>query len=229
MTARMNYELELELLHNHLAEMGQYVEQTIDLVFSALELEDEELMTVIMNGDRVVDDMEKEIEAKCLSLITRQQPVARDLRVVSATLKVVTDIERIGDHAADIAELALRNKGTNIYNISKPMPHMIKAAKDMVHNAVDAFIQNDRESAMKIIQFDDIVDDLFNQVKNEVVKMLREECTIIEKQENKADPDCLVDVLMIAKYLERIGDHAVNICEWAIFRETGAIDSVRLL
>jgi len=92
MTARMNYELELELLHNHLAEMGQYVEQTIDLVFSALELEDEELMTVIMNGDRVVDDMEKEIEAKCLSLITRQQPVARDLRVVSATLKVVTDI-----------------------------------------------------------------------------------------------------------------------------------------
>ena len=221
MTARMNFEMELELLHDRVAQMGRYVEQKIDSLFFALENEDKELATSIMSGDRVIDDMEKEIEAKCLSLITRQQPVARDLRVVSATLKVVTDIERIGDHAADIAELAVRNQGISIYHISKPMPELITAAKDMVHDAVDAFIQNDRSSAAKIIETDDIVDDLFNQAKDEVVRMLRGEKT--------ADPDCLVDVLMIAKYLEKIGDHAVNICEWAIFRETGSIDSVRLL
>ncbi len=221
MTARMNFEMELELLHERVAQMGRYVEQKIDNLFFALENEDKELAATVMTGDRVIDDMEKEIEAKCLSLITRQQPVARDLRVVTATLKVVTDIERIGDHAADIAELAVRNQGTNIYHISKPMPELITAARDMVHEAVEAFIQSDRMKAEKIIVTDDIVDALFNQAKDEVVRMLRDEAA--------ADPDCLVDVLMIAKYLEKIGDHAVNICEWAIFRETGSIDSVRLL
>ncbi|HKM22471.1 MAG TPA: phosphate signaling complex protein PhoU [Lachnospiraceae bacterium] len=234
MTARMNFEMELELLHDRVAQMGRYVEQKIDSLFFALENEDKELATSIMSGDRVIDDMEKEIEAKCLSLITRQQPVARDLRVVSATLKVVTDIERIGDHAADIAELAVRNQGISIYHISKPMPELITAAKDMVHDAVDAFIQNDRSSAAKIIETDDIVDDLFNQAKDEVVRMLRGETVTgtkitADEAERRTDPDCLVDVLMIAKYLEKIGDHAVNICEWAIFRETGSIDSVRLL
>ena len=107
MVARKNFENELEGLHNELSLMGVCVEKAIDDIFFALENQDIELITAIKNGDRVVDDMEKSIEAKCLSLITRQQPVARDLRVVSATLKVVTDIERIGDHAADIAEVAI--------------------------------------------------------------------------------------------------------------------------
>ncbi len=229
MTARMNFELELEQLHNRLAEMGEHVEHTIDQVFCALENEDTELIRTIMNGDRIVNDMEREIEAKCLSLITRQQPVAGDLRMVSAALKVVTDIERIGDHAADIAELADRNQGRSIYRISSPMPELIRASKDMVHWAVDAFIQNDSKAAAQIIKMDDVVDDLFNQVKDEVVMMLRADSGQATKHVEKVDPDCIVDVLMIAKYLEKIGDHAVNICEWAMFRETGAIDSVRLL
>ncbi len=229
MTARMNFEMELEQLHNRLAEMGEHVENTIDQVFCALESKDGELLGTIMNGDRLTDDMEREIEAKCLSLITRQQPVARDLRVVTATLKVVTDIERIGDQAVDIAELIFRNQEYPIYHISQPMPELIRAAKDMVHRAVDAFIQNDSKTAAQLIDMDDIVDDLFNQVKDEVVRMLREDGMQEQAGERRADPDCLVDVLMIAKYLEKIGDHAVNICEWEIFRETGAIDSVRLL
>lgn len=229
MTARINFEMELEQLHNRLAEMGEHVENTIDQVFRALENKDGELLGTIMNGDRLTDDMEREIEAKCLSLITRQQPVARDLRVVTATLKVVTDIERIGDQAIDIAELVLRNQAYSLYHISRPMPELIRAAKDMVHRAVDAFIQNDEKTASQIIEMDDIVDNLFNQVKDEVVRMLREDSMQDCDGERKADPDCLVDVLMIAKYLEKIGDHAVNICEWEMFRETGAIDSVRLL
>lgn len=229
MTARMNFEMELELLHNRLSDMGEHVENTIDQVVCALESDDAEQIKALMNGDRVIDDMEKEIEAKCLSLITRQQPVARDLRMVSAALKVVTDIERIGDQTADIAELAERNQGQAIYHIAKAMPALIREAKDMVHRAVDAFIQNDGKAAASIIEMDDVVDDLFNQVKDEVVGILRDENVLDENSGKKTDPDCLVDVLMIAKYLEKIGDHAVNICEWAIFRETGAIASVRLL
>ncbi|MDO5573488.1 MAG: phosphate signaling complex protein PhoU [bacterium] len=229
MTARMNFQMELEQLHNRLAEMGEHVENTIDQVFRALEGKDQELLGTIIAGDRVIDDMERAIEAKCLSLITRQQPVASDLRVVTATLKVVTDIERIGDQAVDIAELALRNKQYSLYLISKPMPELIHSAKDMVHCAVDAFIQNNQEAAGQIIKMDDVVDDLFNHVKDEVVQMLRTDKMQDQSGERKADPDCLVDVLMIAKYLEKIGDHAVNICDWEMFRETGAIDSVRLL
>ena len=156
--------------------------------------------------------MEKSIEAKCLSLITRQQPVARDLRVVSATLKVVTDIERIGDHAADIAEVALRCKDVNIYHVAEQMPALIMGAKQMVHEAVDIFIQRDEVNAQKIIDMDDEVDELFNQVKNNLVRSLKEE---------KIDADVLVDILMIAKYLERIGDHATNIAEWVVFSITG--------
>mgnify|MGYP003415032160 FL=1 len=220
MVARKNFENELEGLHNELSLMGVCVEKAIDDIFFFFLYQDIELITAIKNGDRVVDDMEKSIEAKCLSLITRQQPVARDLRVVSATLKVVTDIERIGDHAADIAEVALRCKDVNIYHVAEQMPALIMCAKQMVHEAVDIFIQRDEVNAQKIIDMDDEVDELFNQVKNNLVRSLKEE---------KIDADVLVDILMIAKYLERIGDHATNICEWSIFRETGSVDNVRLL
>ncbi len=238
MTARVNFQIELEQLHDRLAEMGEHVENTIDQVFCAMEQRDSEQIEAMMNGDRLTDDMERGIEAKCLSLITRQQPVARDLRIVTATLKVVTDIERVGDQAVDIGELVLRNREYPLYHISEHMPELIREAKEMVHRAVDAFIKNDSHAAAEIIEMDDIVDDLFNKVKDDVVKLLREDSLNGHADTGTPDgladaaklhPDCLVDVLMIAKYLERIGDHAVNICEWEIFRETGAIDSVRLL
>ena len=220
MSARMNFDHELETLHNELSRMGIYVEKAIDDIFYALENQDMEVAKGIVEGDRFVNDMEKTIESKCLSMIARQQPVARDLRVVSATLKVVTDIERIGDQAADIAEMAIRCQNINIYHVAEKMPDLIKIAKDMVHYAVDAFIQKDEKRAREIIEMDDVADDLFNEVKNSLVECLKAE---------SVNADYLVDILLIAKYLEKIADHAVNICEWGIFRETGAMENVRIL
>ena len=217
---RVNFEYELDELHKNMEEMGNRVEEAIDDAAYALEKQDTALAKKIIQNDRMIDDMEKAIEAKCLSLITKEQPVARDLRVVSATLKAVTDIERIGDHASDISELVIRNEESNLYQVSDVMPELVKAAKKMVHNAVSAFMQRDIDEAREVITSDDYVDDLFNQMKDEIVKHFKEE---------SVNPDVLVDLLMIAKYMERIGDHAVNICEWEIFRETGAVDNTRLL
>lgn len=217
---RVNFEYELGELHKNMEEMGNRVEEAIDDAAYALEKQDIVLAKKIIQNDRMIDDMEKAIEAKCLSLITKEQPVARDLRVVSATLKAVTDIERIGDHASDISELVIRNEESNLYQISDYMPELVLAAKKMVHNAVSAFMQREIDEARKVIASDDYVDDLFNRMKDEIVKHFKEE---------SVNPDVLVDLLMIAKYMERIGDHAVNICEWEIFRETGSVDNTRLL
>ncbi|MDK2808193.1 MAG: phosphate transport system protein [Clostridiales bacterium] len=210
--ARVSFEHQLETLNENLIEMGHLVEDSIDRIVIALENQDRELAREIMVGDQLVNDLEKTIESQCLSLITRQQPVARDLRIVSAALKVVTDIERIGDHAADIGELIIRFEHADFYHISKKIPPMLAAAKKMVHNSVDAFINRDVKAASEVIVADDEVDELFNDIKSEIVLLLKE---------GDISPDYCVDMLMIAKYLERIGDHAVNIGEWTIFQKTG--------
>ncbi len=220
MRTRTNFEYALEDLHKDMEEMGNRVEQAIEDSAHALEKQDISLAKRIVQNDRLIDDMEKSIEAKCLSLITKEQPIARDLRVVSATLKAVTDIERIGDHASDVAELVIRNGESDLYGISDVMPELVKEAKNMVYRAVHAFMKREIDEAREVIASDDIVDDLFNRMKEEIVRHFKEE---------SVNPDMLVDLLMIAKYMERIGDHAVNICEWEIFRETGAVDNTRLL
>jgi phosphate transport system protein len=220
MTARLSFEHELQLLRDNLTEMGNLIEVAIEKTLQAFESEDETLANEIIQGDRNVNDMEKTIEARCLSLILKQQPVARDLRIVTTALKVVTDMERIGDHAADIAELILREKRTPIYNLVKHIPEMGKAAKEMVHDAVIAFTTLNVENARVIEKRDDIVDDLFDKVKEEVASMLRSSSEHVDQ---------CVDILMIAKYFERIGDHAVNICEWTEFHETGAVNNIRIL
>lgn len=220
MTARLSFEHQLEMLNDNLTQMGRYVEESIDRIFVALKEQDTEVAKEIVEGDRTVNDMEKTIEAQCLSLITRQQPVARDLRIVSAALKVVTDIERIGDHAADIAEILMQFEHTDFYHASKSIPPMIEAAKKMVHDSVDAFIARDIDAAEAVILADDVVDGCFDKVKQEVIESLKT---------GQEDVDCFVDILMVAKYLERIGDHAVNIGEWTIFQQSGAVDNVRIL
>jgi phosphate transport system protein len=202
MTARLSFEHELQLLRENLTEMGHLIEVAIDRTLQAFETEDEIIANEIIQGDRNVNDMEKTIESRCLSLILKQQPVARDLRIVTTALKVVTDMERIGDHAADIAELILREKRVPMYNLVKHIPEMGKAAKEMVHDAVIAFTTLNVEAAREIEKRDDIVDDLFDKVKEEVASMLRS---------SGEQVDQCVDILMIAKYFERIGDHAVNI------------------
>ena len=162
----------------------------------------------------------RNIESRCLSLITRQQPIAGDLRMISAALKVVTDIERIGDQTADIAELMLRMKGSELDLYSRHITGMLGVAKEIVHDAVDAFVNRDSRAADEVIRHDDVVDELFSKVKDDLVRRL---------QEGVSDVDACVDVLLIAKYLERIGDHAVNIAEWELFQESGSIRDIRLM
>ena len=220
MSARISFEHELEILNSNLEDMGNMIETAIDKVMRAFENHDEALALEIIKGDRTINDIEKAIESRCLSLILRQQPVAKDLRIVTTALKVVTDMERIGDHAADISELILRSKAVHTYDIIKPIPEMASVAKKMVHEAVAAFIHTDVNAARETMKMDDIVDELFNQVKSDVITHLKK---------STEDEDDFIDIIMIAKYMERIGDHAVNICEWTEFHETGTVRNVRLL
>ena len=219
MSPRLLFEEELEELKRSVSDMGEQIEKVYDRLFEVLKERDREALEAIVTNDRVINDMQRSIEAKCLTLLTKQQPVARDLRTVSAALKVVTDIERVGDHVSDMAELFLRLDMQNVEDFSASLPQMIEAAKRSVGEAIEAFVDMNMEAAKDVIAFDDVIDDLFNKVKEELIGDLRS---------GKKDPDDCVDVLMIAKYLEKIGDHAVNIGEWAIFRETGDINDVRI-
>ena len=220
MSVRVTYELELEKLNQDLKEMAHMVENAIEQTFVAFEDQNHEKAEEIIKGDRTINDMERAVESRCLYLILRQQPVACDLRQVSTALKVVTDLERIGDHASDIAELILLIKVEHAYHIVKHLPTMAAAAQKMVHDAIEAFIAQDLEAAMEIIKRDDEVDTLFNQVKTDVIDLLK-------TSPNQADQG--IDLLMVAKYLERIGDHAVNVCEWTQFSKTGALKNVRIM
>ncbi|TAH68321.1 MAG: phosphate signaling complex protein PhoU [Anaerolineaceae bacterium] len=220
MAARLSFDAELKLLKEDLHEMARLIEVAIEKIMIAFENQDEDLAREIIQGDRIINDIEKAIEARCLSLIIKQQPVARDLRLVTTALKVVTDMERIGDHAADIAELILREKREHIYDLVKHIPEMGKASKDMVRDAVQAFTTLNVEKAREIMKQDDIVDELFDQVKLEVASILKASSDQVDQ---------CVDILMIAKYFERIGDHVVNICEWTEFHETGSVNNIRLL
>lgn len=217
---RINYDHELTLLNSDIRQMGHMVETSIEQCFLSFEDQDYEKAEDIIRGDREINDLERSIEARCLSLILRQQPVAGDLRVVSSALKVVTDLERIGDHASDIAELILRIRGEHVYHVVRHIPGMAMAAREMVHSSIEAFINQDTEEARMIIKQDDIVDELFAKVKNDVIILL---------QQSKDYSDQCIDLLMIAKYLERIGDHAVNVCEWTDFAKSGMMKNVRIL
>ena len=212
MSLRVTYEHELEALKQDLKEMAKMVEKAIEQTFTAFEDQDYESAEEVIKGDRTINDMERAIESRCLSLILRQQPVANDLRLVST--------ERIGDHASDIAELILRIKSEHAYHIVKHLPVMASCASSMLHDAIEAFIVQDVEASMKIIERDDQVDDLFNQVKSDVIELLK-------SSPDQADQG--IDLLMVAKYLERIGDHAVNVCEWTQFSKTGALKNVRIM
>ncbi|MBO5292373.1 MAG: phosphate signaling complex protein PhoU [Lachnospiraceae bacterium] len=220
MTTRVTFEQELIELNKSFEDMGVFVENSLEKLTRAIDEKNRNLAQEMIKNDRYVNDMERNIESRCLSLITRQQPIARDLRVISAALKVVTDLERVGDHVADIAELLMRFENLDPCVISEHIPVMLMAAREMVHNAVDAFVGKSVEDAGKVIASDDVVDRLFNRVKLDVIEKLRTE---------RGEEDLCIDTMMIAKYLEKIGDHAVNIAEWEVFKETGSIDKVRLL
>ncbi len=220
MSPRTLFEHELGQLRDDLKKMCFQAEAVYDRLFAAMAVKDQETILAILEQDRVVKDMEKNIESRCLSLITKQHPIARDLRTVSASLKVVTDIKRVGDIVTDMAELILRLQMKEVSAYSENLPLMIKETKALLRSAVEAFLRRNKEEAENVISGDDKVDELFNKVKDDLVVHLKEET---------ANADDCIDVLMIAKYLEKIGDHAVNVGEWEIFQETGNMRDTRLL
>lgn len=220
MTTRIMFDQELEALNEELNKMSEVVAQAIEDSFEALNTNNTALAKEIIKNDSIVDDMERSIESHCLALVLRQQPVARDLRHISTALKVVTDLERIGDHAADIAEITIRLNSEGSCEAIKHLPPMVESVKSMVREAIGAFIARDADKAQQIIVQDDIIDAFFDKVKSEVIKLLKKDGD---------QSDSAIDLLMIAKYLERIGDHAVNVCEWTEFSDTGAVNNVYLL
>lgn len=220
MSPRITFENELKVLRGNVSEMAQKVEESYVTLFEALESQSEEVIAKLKNNSKAFSKRQREIESQCLFLITKQQPIVGDLRVVTASLKVVTDIERVGDHVSDMAELLLRLKMKDLSLYSVHVKTMILATREMIHNAVEAFVERNMEGAREVIKSDDVVDECFNKVKKDLIESLKKEVK---------DADECVDVLMLAKYLEKIGDHAVNICEWEVFQETGNISDMRLL
>lgn len=220
MSPRILFEQELELLKTKVTEMGERAEISYDRLVYAVRANDRETIKQLLDNDRQMMDMQRSIEAKCLTLLTKQQPVARDLRLVSSALKVVTDIERVGDHVSDIAELYLRMG--EIYaegEYERILAEMMEEAKEMLHEAVEAFVNSDEQAAKAVIAHDDVVDEQFNLVKEKMMHAIRNQ---------DMDADKVVDYLLVAKYLEKIADHAVNIGEWAIFLVTGDMQGVQL-
>lgn len=208
---RSRFDEQLGLLNKKMIEMGAQCEELIAFVAKALLNGDAESAKKAKLQGREIDQMEREIESICLKLLLQQQPVAKDLRVISAALKMITDMERIGDQAEDIAEIIpfLNGKTGAEFDDFKLMA---QATCKMVTDSIDAYVRQDVKLAKSVLEHDDIVDDAFKKMKDTLIKMITD---------NNADGEYAIDLLMIAKYFERIGDHATNIAEWVEFSVTG--------
>jgi len=209
---RSHFDEQLTLLNNNLIEMGALIERAIAKATKALISQDADAAREIIDSDTIVDDKEKEIESLCLKLILNQQPVARDLRQISTALKMITDMERIGDHASDISELCVFLSSQAYIKKLEHIPQMAYATVNMVTDSIDAYVKKDLDLANKVIESDDVVDDLFVTVRKDLVTLIHDDVRNGEQA---------FDLLQVAKYYERIGDHAVNIAEWVIFSITG--------
>ena len=201
---RSRFDQQLERLHLELTRMGAQCEQAIAAGIKALLEDDDEMAGEAIAIEREIDQQEREIESLCMKLLLQQQPVARDLRMVSSALKMISDMERIGDQAADIAEITRHIGGAPLPGQVR-LKEMAQAAAKMVAGSVDAFVKRDLNLAGSVIQYDDVVDELFVRIKEELTELIRRDASSAEEA---------LDLLMIAKYLERIGDHAVNLAEW---------------
>ncbi len=209
---RDRFNEQLSQLNDEMIQMGSLIEQAIEMAVSALVNQDVDKAKQAIKFDDEIDRQERLIENLCLKLLLQQQPVARDLRVISSALKMITDMERIGDHASDISEITIMMASAQYIKKLTHIKQMAKETTIMVVNSVDAFVRKDEELAKTVINQDDIVDDLFNEIKNELIALINENASYGEQA---------ADLLMVAKYFERIGDHAVNIAEWVIFSITG--------
>ena len=205
---RTKFDEQLFQLNQEMMHMGTMIEEAIQKAIEALVKQDVEIAKQILNGDEEVDREQKRIENICFNLLMQQQPVAKDLRVISAAMKMVTDMERIGDHAADIAEVTMMMANHPYIEKLELINQMASETTMMLIQSIEAYVEKDMEKAQAVIKHDDVVDELFDKVKQKLIQMIHK---------NPEDGEQATDLLLVAKYFERIGDHATNIAERVIF------------
>ncbi|MGN0149662.1 MAG: phosphate signaling complex protein PhoU [Clostridia bacterium] len=209
---RDKFNQQLEKLNQDLIEMGGLIENSIAGAVTAITSNDKELAKKILEADSDINHKEREIEGLCLNLLLKQQPVASDLRLISAALKMITDMERIGDQASDICEIELTSECIANAQMPAPIKDMAKHAINMVNMSIEAFVKKDMQMAQGVKEEDEIVDNLFRLMRSDLIESIRQ---------NTSGDEQAIDVFMIAKYLEKIADHAVNVAGWVIFSMTG--------
>ena len=210
---RSKFDEQLALLNRDLTKMGSLCEEALALAAKALANADGETAAKIAPIDSEIDQMERTIESLCLKLLLQQQPVARDLRQISAALKMITDMERIGDQTSDIAEIIISSKWEKMDENLDKLTAMATGVSKMVRNSVTAYVEKDLELARTVMNDDDEIDDYFDEIRDQIIQLIREG--------DGRDGRKLFDFIMVTKYLERIGDHATNIAEWVEFAITG--------
>lgn len=210
---RNSFDKELEHLQSLVVKMAGLVEESIENSIIALKKQDIELAKQVYESDDTIDDLEGKIEKICINLIARQQPLAKDLRTISTALKVITDMERIADQAADISELTIRMAEMKYIKPLIDIPIMADLAKKMVIKSIDSYIKQDIILAKEVCNGDDEVDDLFSKIVLELINIMKNNPETVEQA---------TDLMFVVKYLERIGDHATNIAEWVVFNVTGS-------
>ena len=213
---RNKFNEQLLELNKEMIEMGNIIIDSIKMAIAALESSDTEKAKRIMEGDAEIDRLQKKIENICFNLLIQQQPVATDLRNVTAAMKMVTDMERIGDHAADISEITILMGQESRVDQFEHIAKMANETMIMLNHSIEAYVEKDAEKARRVIEHDDIVDALFDAAKKDVIQLILDD---------SGEGEEATDLLMIAKYFERIGDHATNIAEWVIFSLTTSADS----
>ncbi|NLK96596.1 MAG: phosphate signaling complex protein PhoU [Epulopiscium sp.] len=214
MPIRYEFEKELTRMHKELLKMGALIEQSIDDTIKAMKNQDVALAREVIQRDDEIDQMELVMEAECIMLVTRQQPIASDLRLIASVLKIVTDLERIADHCADISEYVIRLSNEPYKKPLEHIPMMAQQVKKMVKDTIDSYVEKDIGKARKVIDDDDIVDKYFEDIVKEIQDLM------------KIQEDFIIQgtyFIFIIKYLERMADHATNICEWIEYNITGKL------
>jgi len=218
---RSKFDEQLNQLNNSLMDMCRIVKQAIADADKALMEQDVALAQKIISSDDEIDNKEKEIESLCLKIILLQQPVvARDLRLVSTAIKIITDLERIGDHATDISEITILLANKKYIKKLEHIPQMAAATMKMLTDSIEAFVKKDLKLAKEVMDYDDTVDNLFETIKKDLIALIKEDSN---------NGDQAIDLIMIAKYFERIGDHATNIAEWVEFSLTGIYKESKIM
>lgn len=212
MVIRKAYEMELENLHNDLLRMGSIVEKQLHSCIKSLVDKDMGLADEVIKNDDIVDNLMKEIEDKCIKLIAKQQPLATDLRFIFTCINIVTDLERMADHAVDIAKITKRLKDQRYIKELIDIPRMSEIVSEMIKDALDAYVERNLEKANEISKKDDIVDGIYKHVFGELLQIMSQDSSKIKQS---------AQFLFVCKYLERIADHVTNICEWTIYIVTG--------